>query len=177
MNPDGKVTVVIVDTEEDEGKIKVVVPEEERGVCVLCNGLLDCKYGHNPVPVAESGRCCDKCNRDKVFPARVKAVIEENEKSLAEKEEVEAKRHEDELLKELREEGPPAVSRTSSRESTGSVDSRGSIPEHIKLILPTIPPRPTKYKNSAGVWVKPHEHALKEWDEKYGQFKKYLKKK
>ena len=29
--------------------------------CVLCDGLLDDKYGHNAMPLAE-GRCCSNCN-------------------------------------------------------------------------------------------------------------------
>ena len=48
--------------------------------CVICKGKLDklCKpdgtvywdEGHNPYPIKEKGRCCTKCNNDKVIPAR-----------------------------------------------------------------------------------------------------------
>lgn len=29
------------------------------------------KYGHNPEPLLEGGRCCDKCNTEKVIPFRL----------------------------------------------------------------------------------------------------------
>lgn len=50
--------------------------------CVLCGencmGWGDKKqYGNNPQPLAE-GQCCDRCNADKVIPARLTNV--ENEK-------------------------------------------------------------------------------------------------
>ena len=48
--------------------------------CVICKGKLDklrkpdgtvyWDEGHNPYPIKEKGRCCIKCNNDKVIPAR-----------------------------------------------------------------------------------------------------------
>lgn len=38
--------------------------------CVICGNLCENKFGNNPEPLKESGRCCDKCNRD-VIIARV----------------------------------------------------------------------------------------------------------
>jgi hypothetical protein len=40
--------------------------------CVLCNSVL--KTYNNPEPLAKDGDCCDKCNIDKVIPARI-AII------------------------------------------------------------------------------------------------------
>ena len=45
--------------------------EEELGDCVLCDKpITDDAYGHNPAPLAE-GKCCSKCNAEKVIPARL----------------------------------------------------------------------------------------------------------
>lgn len=55
-------------------------------ICCLCNGEIERKYtpdgkmywdkGNNPYPVKgkskyNSKRCCDKCNMEKVIPARI----------------------------------------------------------------------------------------------------------
>lgn len=42
-------------------------------VCCLC-GALVLGGGNNPAPLADEGRCCDRCNRDKVVPARIKGL-------------------------------------------------------------------------------------------------------
>lgn len=39
--------------------------------CCLCQKELDDEVGHNALPLME-GRCCSKCNTDKVVPARMK---------------------------------------------------------------------------------------------------------
>ena len=39
-------------------------------ICCFCGDRCECKYGNNPAPVAEEGRCCDDCNQHKVIPAR-----------------------------------------------------------------------------------------------------------
>ena len=39
--------------------------------CVLCDGVLDDAYGHNPSPCADEGRCCNSCNANQVIPARM----------------------------------------------------------------------------------------------------------
>lgn len=43
--------------------------------CCICDGLYD-GYGNNPEPLARwPHRCCDKCNRDEVIPARLAAYL------------------------------------------------------------------------------------------------------
>ena len=37
--------------------------------CCIC-GIKIKDYGNNPDPVKLSGRCCDKCNKEVVIPAR-----------------------------------------------------------------------------------------------------------
>ena len=40
--------------------------------CCLCSKILrQGEYGNNPEPLADSGICCDDCNRIKVIPARL----------------------------------------------------------------------------------------------------------
>lgn len=43
----------------------------EKKVCVLCNKEF-IGYGNNPEPLTpyKKGLCCDKCNLEKVIPAR-----------------------------------------------------------------------------------------------------------
>ncbi len=38
--------------------------------CCCCSKSWDCAYGHNPLPYMKKGRCCDKCNMEKVIPMR-----------------------------------------------------------------------------------------------------------
>lgn len=45
--------------------------------CAICKFTIS-GYGHNADPVAV-GKCCDSCNLEKVIPARVKAVYEDQE--------------------------------------------------------------------------------------------------
>ena len=47
-------------------------------ICCLC-GEEFTGYGNNPFPVAESGRCCDACNRHYVIPARVSMMRDRRE--------------------------------------------------------------------------------------------------
>ena len=42
-------------------------------VCVLCNDEIT-GYGNNPEPLVYTGRCCDRCNMDKVIIERVKRL-------------------------------------------------------------------------------------------------------
>ena len=43
--------------------------------CVLCGKPLGIgHYGNNPAPLAREGVCCDKCNEEKVLPARLAAI-------------------------------------------------------------------------------------------------------
>lgn len=39
--------------------------------CVLCKEPLGDKYGHNPSPLANDGRCCEECNFFHVIPTRM----------------------------------------------------------------------------------------------------------
>ncbi len=47
--------------------------DREEHDCVLCGSKFT-GYGHNPEPLAESGRCCDSCNDD-VVTQRIKDMI------------------------------------------------------------------------------------------------------
>ena len=38
--------------------------------CCLCDEMVE-GFGNNPEPICEGGRCCDKCNAEKVIPARL----------------------------------------------------------------------------------------------------------
>jgi hypothetical protein len=50
-------------------------------ICCFCGNECDDKYGNNPFPSADSGRCCDNCNASVVLPARFNGLF----KSLAKK--------------------------------------------------------------------------------------------
>jgi len=55
------------------------------GPCMKTKKCCFCKkpitdYGNNPAPVKESGRCCDKCNRNIVIPARFIALTQRRTK-------------------------------------------------------------------------------------------------
>ena len=50
-------------------------PKEDCGKCCLCKGLMSNKWGNNPAPLRKRGKCCDKCNADKVIPARMGSVL------------------------------------------------------------------------------------------------------
>ena len=43
----------------------------EAFVCVLCGQYVR-EYGNNPAPLAAVGKCCDKCNAERVIPARMR---------------------------------------------------------------------------------------------------------
>lgn len=42
----------------------------EKLMCCLCDDEID-GFGNNPSPLKDDGRCCDKCNTEKVIPARI----------------------------------------------------------------------------------------------------------
>ena len=52
-----------------------------RKTCCLCGGEFE-GYGNNPSPLKESGECCDRCNAEKVIPARLDAVLAPGEISV-----------------------------------------------------------------------------------------------
>ena len=43
--------------------------------CVICDRKRDEKFGHNPSPVKDEGRCCTFCNTHIVIPARMSEYI------------------------------------------------------------------------------------------------------
>ena len=45
-----------------------------RKTCCLCGGEFE-GYGNNPAPLKDSGECCDRCNAEKVIPARCEAMF------------------------------------------------------------------------------------------------------
>lgn len=48
---------------------------DDMPICCICKGHLSNPYGNNPQPVRKRGKCCDKCNYDKVLPARMGGLI------------------------------------------------------------------------------------------------------
>lgn len=42
-------------------------------VCCVC-GEKHRGYGNSPAPLKNEGRCCDRCNLEKVLPARIGAL-------------------------------------------------------------------------------------------------------
>ena len=57
---------------------KPTVPE---WTCVLCDEI-STTFGHSPSPLAEEGKCCDQCNRTKVYPARIAVIEKEDEEDV-----------------------------------------------------------------------------------------------
>ena len=49
-----------------------------RKTCCLCGGEFG-GYGNNPAPLKESGECCDRCNAEKVIPARLETLLASGE--------------------------------------------------------------------------------------------------
>ena len=75
----------------------------ETGICSLCGGVYD-HYGNNPMPLIDDfdARCCDRCNEEKVVPARCR--IMDHLKDLQEEWEEEAREDFKDHLKDLQEE-------------------------------------------------------------------------
>ena len=46
-------------------------PKEDCGKCIICKGFLNTIFGNSPHPLRKHGKCCDKCNHNKVIPARM----------------------------------------------------------------------------------------------------------
>lgn len=42
--------------------------------CCICGKTIDDKWGNNPYPVKEEGRCCSECNWNVVIPARLEKI-------------------------------------------------------------------------------------------------------
>lgn len=45
-------------------------------VCVICNKKIEDEFGNDPWPLKDFGKCCDKCNSNKVIPARFELLKE-----------------------------------------------------------------------------------------------------
>ena len=43
-------------------------------LCILCNKKCENKFGNNPAPLRDDGRCCKRCNRNRVIPGRLLVV-------------------------------------------------------------------------------------------------------
>ena len=46
---------------------------EEEKTCVICNEKFT-GWGNNPSPIKDEGECCNKCDNEKVIPARVEKM-------------------------------------------------------------------------------------------------------
>ena len=51
---------------------------KHRYTCCIC-GEIHIGYGNNPAPVKNDGVCCDRCNAEKVIPARFAALTASGE--------------------------------------------------------------------------------------------------
>lgn len=58
--------------------------EDQEYDCVLC-GEHFIGWGNDPWPVEEDGRCCDKCNMEKVLPARINLMKSHKNESFEDK--------------------------------------------------------------------------------------------
>ena len=54
------------------------IKDAEKQKCCICGQEIE-GYGNNPWPVKEDGECCDKCNYEKVIPARINQLSEKEE--------------------------------------------------------------------------------------------------
>ena len=43
--------------------------------CVICNETFK-GWGNNPSPIKDEGECCDKCDNEKVIPARMENMYD-----------------------------------------------------------------------------------------------------
>jgi len=46
----------------------------KKETCVICGEKIE-GWGNNPWPIKEHGECCDKCNNEKVIPARIDQLL------------------------------------------------------------------------------------------------------
>ena len=49
-------------------------------ICCICKEEVNEKYGNNPQPIKQDGRCCNDCNYTVVIPARMKEILTSKEK-------------------------------------------------------------------------------------------------
>ena len=55
--------------------------ENIKNKCCICGETYE-GYGNNPFPVKDYGKCCDKCNLEKVIPARINSIIKHQKDSV-----------------------------------------------------------------------------------------------
>lgn len=53
--------------------------------CCICGKTIEDKWGNNPYPVKNEGRCCSECNWNVVIPARLEKIYKEKAKNKEEK--------------------------------------------------------------------------------------------
>lgn len=44
-------------------------------ICCICKEEVNEKYGNNPQPVKQGGRCCNDCNYTVVVPTRINQLL------------------------------------------------------------------------------------------------------
>ena len=44
-------------------------------ICCICSKVFQ-EWGNNPDPIKKEGVCCDKCDKEKVIPARLEQEVE-----------------------------------------------------------------------------------------------------
>ena len=169
-------TVIIHDDEEFFAKIKADLANPYE-LCCLCGEKIE-GYGNNPAPLRTEGHCCDDCNIARVIPARfpttIKMTKEAEERKRREKAEAkrlaEATRADREEL-ERKKKAEALAKKTAEEEDRLKNMDEGK----LKAFLKTIPARPAKtIRNGAGCIID-QTQKQKQWDEKWGQYKKYLK--
>lgn len=47
-------------------------------ICCICGKVCECKFGNNPRPLVDKGRCCNRCNKD-VIEARIRMIMFEKD--------------------------------------------------------------------------------------------------
>ena len=53
----------------------------KKETCVICGEKIE-GWGNNPWPIKEHGECCDKCNNEKVIPARIDQLLHSQRQGL-----------------------------------------------------------------------------------------------
>ena len=77
LDRDVRRTTKIKTTEDRIAAIdEYYAPKKGMGNCCLCKGLMSNAWGNNPAPLRKRGKCCDKCNVDKVIPTRMGGMME-----------------------------------------------------------------------------------------------------
>ncbi len=86
---------------------------------------------------------------------------------------MEADKNAKQLVEDLEAEAEIARLIEKPKRKTSKIDS---IPADVKAILPTIPAKPKRAKNCAGILMptkQVFDQQMKKWREKYGKYEKY----